>query len=175
MFAEGFGAIAVVLNFIGYRQQDINRYRFISAIALACVSTHFFMLGSAEAAGIGCALACVRNIIAIKYRGYFVLSFFVVINLAFFFYEWFMLGSAWIILFAYTSSLIFTVGSVTLKSALRIRQWFILAEILGLVFAVLVGSVFGTIFNITNLCSIVYTLKSDQRKARKRNLANSTK
>ena len=52
IIAEAFGAIAVVFNFIGYRQQDINRYRLISAIALAAVSTHFFML-EALAAGIG--------------------------------------------------------------------------------------------------------------------------
>ena len=164
LYAELFGAIAVVLNFIGYRQQDINRYRFISALALASVSAHFFMLGNADAAGIGCALASIRNIIAIRYRGYLVLSFFILANIAFFVYEWFWLQSAWIILFAYTSSLIFTVGSVVLSSALRIRQWFILAEVLGLVFAILVGSVFGTIFNITNLCSILYTLASDYRR-----------
>lgn len=171
-YAEVFGAIAVVLNFIGYRQQDINRYRFISALALASVSTHFFLLGNAEAAGIGCALASIRNIIAIKYRGYVVLSFFIAANLAFLAYEWFLLDSAWIILFAYISSLIFTVGSVTLTSALRIRQWFILAELLGLTFAILVGSVFGTVFNITNLCSIFYTLYSDQRKANKAKVAS---
>jgi hypothetical protein len=165
--AEAFGALAVVLNFIGYRQQDINRYRFISALALASVSAHFFLLGNAEAAGIGCALACVRNLIAIKYRGYIVLSFFIVANLAFFFYEWFLLESAWIILFAYSSSLLFTVGSVVLSSALRIRQWFILAESLGLIFAILVGSVFGTIFNMTNLCSIFYTLYRDYRNNKK--------
>ncbi len=63
--AEIFGAIAVVFNFIGYRQSDINRYRFISAIALLSVSIHFFLLG-AMAAGVGCMLACIRNIVATK-------------------------------------------------------------------------------------------------------------
>ncbi len=162
--AEAFGAIAVVLNFIGYKQQDINRYRLISAMALAAVSTHFFLLGNAEAAGIGCALACVRNLIAIKYRGHFVLGFFILANVLFFLYEWFYLDSAWIILFAYTSSMIFTVGSITLKSALKIRQWFVLAEALGLVFAILVGSIFGTIFNVSNLASILYTLYKERDK-----------
>ena len=157
-----FGALAVILNFIGYRQQDINRYRLISAIALAAVSTHFFLLG-ATAAGIGCALASVRNIVAMKYRGKLILLFFVSANIGFFIYEWYYLDSQWIILFAYSSSLIFTVGSIMLSSALRIRQLFILAELLGLAYAVMVGSIFGTIFNLTNLCSIFYTLFNDMK------------
>ncbi len=163
--AEMFGAVAVIFNFIGYRQQDINRYLLISAVALAAVSTHFFLLG-AVAAGIGCALACVRNIVAIKYRGTPILVLFVLANIGFFVYEWFYLDSQWIILFAYTSSLIFTVGSIVLTSALRIRQWFILAESFGLIYAVLVGSIFGTVFNFTNLCSIFFTLYRDKRKSR---------
>lgn len=161
--AEAFGALAVVLNFVGYRQQDINRYRFISALALAAVSTHFFLLGNAEAAGIGCALACIRNLIAMKYRTKVVLVFFILANVVFFFYEWFYLDSKWIILFAYSSSLIFTVGSIVLQNAVKMRQWFIFAEVLGLVFAVIVGSVFGTIFNITNLSSILFTLYKDHK------------
>lgn len=162
--SEAFGALAVILNVIGYRQQNINRYRFISAMALASVSAHFFLLGNAEAAGIGCALACIRNIVAIKYRGTAVLVFFVVANLAFLVYEWFYLGSAWIILIAYASSLIFTVGSIVLKNAVQIRQWFIAAEILGLIYSIIVGSIFGTVFNICNLFSIFYTLHKDRKK-----------
>lgn len=165
--AESFGALAVVLNFIGYRQQDINRYRLISALALASVSTHFFLLGNAEAAGIGCALASIRNIIAMRFRGNLVLGIFVLLNFIFFFYEWFYLGSMWIIFIAYTSSLIFTVGSIVLQSAIKIRQWFVFAELLGLVYAILVGSVFGTIFNLTNLCSIFYTLLRDIKRKTK--------
>lgn len=163
LIAEIFGALAVILNFIGYRQHDINRYRLISAIALAAVSTHFFLLG-ALAAGIGCALASVRNIVAMRFRGKAILLFFLAANIGFFIYEWFYLDSQWIILFAYISSLIFTVGSIVLTSALRIRQWFILAESFGLIYAVLVGSIFGTIFNTTNLCSILYILYRDTRK-----------
>ena len=63
IIAESFGALAVLLNFIGYRQNKINHYRFISALALMSVSTHFFLLG-AMAAGIGCLLASIRNLIA---------------------------------------------------------------------------------------------------------------
>ncbi len=158
--AEVFGAIAVVFNFIGYRQSDINRYRFISSIALLSVSIHFFLLG-AMAAGIGCMLASIRNIVAMKYRGLPVLFTFVAANLGFFFYELFWLNHSWTIVIAYASSLIFTVGSITLTSAKMIRQWFILAEVLGLIYAIMVGSIFGTVFNITNLCSIFYTLYRD--------------
>jgi len=161
--AEGFGAIAVILNFIGYRQNDVNRYRFISAMALGFVSTHFFMLG-AMAAGIGCALACIRNLVAIKYRGHHVLATFVALNLGFFCYEFFALQHGWIIVVAYASSMIFTVGSIAIDNAKKIRQWFILAELLGLTYAILVGSIFGTIFNITNLFSILFKLYQDKRK-----------
>lgn len=164
IIAELFGAVAVVFNFIGYRQQDINRYRLISAIALAAVSTHFFMLG-ALAAGIGTALACVRNLIAIYYRGNAILALFVVLNIAFFAYEWGVLDSPWIIIIAYSSSMIFTVGSIMFTNASQIRRWFILAEALGLAYAIMVGSIFGTIFNITNLCSIFYILYRDKKNA----------
>ena len=164
--AEVFGAIAVVFNFIGYRQSDINRYRFISAIALLSVSIHFFLLG-AMAAGVGCMLACIRNLVATRYRGLPVLITFVAANLGFFFYELFWLNHSWTIVIAYASSLIFTVGSISLTSATRIRQWFILAEILGLIYAIMVGSIFGTVFNITNLLSIFYTLFQDAKAGKK--------
>ena len=36
--AEAFGAVAVVLNFIGYRQNNVDRYLLISAFALASLS-----------------------------------------------------------------------------------------------------------------------------------------
>jgi hypothetical protein len=158
--AEAFGAIAVIFNFIGYRQNDINRYRVLSAIALFNVSIHFFLLG-AMAAGVGCMLACVRNLVATRFRGLLVLLIFVALNLGFFFYELLWLNHSWTIVIAYISSLIFTVGSISLTSAQKIRQWFILAEILGLAYAVMVGSIFGTVFNITNLISILFTLYRD--------------
>jgi hypothetical protein len=166
IIAEAFGALAVVLNFIGYRQNDVNRYRFISALALASVSTHFFMLG-ATAAGIGCLLACIRNIVAMRYRSHSVVLLFVAANIGFLLFEWFGLGNGWIILIAYSSSLIFTVGSIVLQDAVRIRQWFILAEILGLVYALLVGSIFGSVFNISNLISILVKLKQDKTQIKK--------
>lgn len=163
LIAESFGALAVILNFIGYRQDDINRYLLISAMALATVSTHFFLLG-AMAAGIGCALACIRNLIAMKYRGNHILITFVLLNIGFLLLELLVLEHGVLILVAYASSLIFTVGSIAIKNAAKIRQWFILAETLGLIYAVMVGSIFGTIFNISNLCSILYKLFSDRKK-----------
>jgi len=165
LIAEAFGALAVIINFIGYRQDDINRYRIVSAVALACVSTHFFLLG-AMAAGIGCLIASIRNIVAIRYRSNSVLVFFVIANLAFFFYEWFGLGNGWIIILAYSSALIFTVGSIVLQNATKIRQWFILAELLGLAYALMVGSIFGSIFNISNLASIFIKLRQETLQKR---------
>lgn len=162
LVAEAFGAVAVVLNFIGYRQNDINRYRFISALALASVSAHFFLLG-AMAAGIGCALACVRNIVAMRYRQNWILYLFVILNLAFLAYELFVLNHSLMILIAYASSLIFTVGSIVLQDANQIRRWFVLAEVLGLVFALSVGSIFGSIFNISNLFSIGLKIWQERR------------
>ena len=120
--AEVFGACAVIVNFIGYRQSDINRYRFISALALACVSTHFFILG-AMAAGIGCFLASVRNVIAMRYRSAAILYVFVALNVGFFCYEYFWLDHGPMIIVAYASALIFTVGTILLQDASLIRRW----------------------------------------------------
>jgi hypothetical protein len=162
MLAEGFGALALIINFVGYRQNQVNHYRFISALGLACLSTHFFLLG-AMAAGIGCALASVRNIIALWHRSLMLVSVFVLIHVLFFAYEWWLLQHDWRIILAYASALIFTLGSVLLQQTHRIRQWFILAEGLGLAYAVSVGSVFGSIFNVSNLTSIGIKLWQDSR------------
>lgn len=164
--ADIFGALAVVFNFIGYRQSDINRYRLISSIALLCVSIHFFLLG-AMALGIGCMLASIRNIVAMRYRGLPVLFTFVTANLGFFFYELLWLDHSWMIIIPYASSLIFTVGSISLTSAKMIRQWFIVAELLGLAASIIAGSTFGIVFNVTNLCSILFTLFQETRAQKK--------
>ena len=103
--AEAFGAIAVVLNFIGYRQNRVERYLFISAFALLSLSVHFFML-DAMAAGVGTCLAGLRNFIAIKNRSRWVLFVFVAANILFMLYEWFILHHDWNIFIAYASSLI---------------------------------------------------------------------
>lgn len=80
--AEGFGVLALVINFIGYRQNNANNYRIVSALALACLSIHFFMLG-AMAAGIVLAIGVVRNFVALRWQGPIVLWLFVLANLVF--------------------------------------------------------------------------------------------
>ncbi len=160
--AEAFGALAVILNAIGYRQDNINAYRLWVALALAAVSTHFFMLG-AMAAGIGCALACVRNLIALFTQHWWVVVVFVAANLGFLGWEFFILDHGPLIFIAYTSSIIFTVGTVLIQDATRIRQVFIAAEGLGLVYALSVGSIFGSVFNLVNLTSIGLKLWQDKR------------
>ena len=109
IIAEAFGAIALVLNFIGYRQNHVDRYLLISAIALAALSVHFYLLG-AMAASVGTGLASIRNLIALKNRSTYILVFFVFANIAFLLYEWFYLNHGAIILVAYASSLIFRVN-----------------------------------------------------------------
>ena len=73
-------------------------------------------------------------------------------------------GSAvyWALALAYSSSLIFTIGSIKLNEPDLIRRWFLLAELLGLMYSVLVGSVSGTVFNIVNLTSILLKLLQDK-------------
>lgn len=163
ILAEALGAVALVVNFIGYRQNTINRYRLISAFALAFVGAHFFML-SAMAAGVACWLASIRNIIAIYTQHVSIVVIFVLINLGFFAYEWWWLDHHWLIIFAYASSIIFTVGSVMLRSAAAVRKWFILAEGLGLVYVLASGSIFGTLFTVSNMVSIIIKLREDRRK-----------
>lgn len=158
-----FGAAALIMNFIGYRQETVNGYRFVTAFALAFLSVHFFMLG-AMAAGIGLAIGSVRNIVAMRYQSMPVLLGFVLINVVFCLIEWFILKNPATLFIAYTASLIFTVGSVILKSADTIRKWFIVAESLMFIYALLVFSPFGMLFNLSNLTSIFLKLRSDRRR-----------
>lgn len=157
-----FGALALITNFIGYRQNTVNRYRLVSAFALAFLGTHFFILG-AMAAGISLMLGAVRNIVAMKYRQRWILYFFVLLNVAFCLFEWFILGNSAVLFIAYASALVFTVGSIVLESATSIRRWFVVAEGLGLIYALAVGSIFGVLFNISNLTSIFIKLRSERR------------
>lgn len=159
--AEGFGALAVLLNFFGYRQTNVNRYLIVSALALFSVSLHFYLI-DAMAASVACALAGLRNVVVVKIRGQAILYMFVSLNVSFLCYEWFVLQHDWIIFVAYTSALIFTIGSIVLKDTNNIRRWFILAEGLGLTYSILVGSVFGTIFNSVNLLSILIKIYQDR-------------
>ncbi|RUO49948.1 YgjV family protein [Pseudidiomarina donghaiensis] len=163
--AELFGLFALVANFIAYRQGTANRYRIVSAFALGALSIHFFML-DAIAGSVVTGIAVVRNLIALRWRGPFVLWSFVAINVGFFIWE--LTGDVDILplLMAYMSSIIFTVGAIVLEDPVKIRRWFLLAELLGLAYAVIVGSVSGTVFNIVNLTSIILKLLQDHRAAR---------
>ena len=157
-----FGALALITNFVGYRQNTINRYRFVSAFALAFLGTHFFML-DALAAALSLWLGAVRNIVALKYRQPWILYLFVLLNIAFCLFEWFILNNSPLLFIAYASALIFTIGSIVLTTASSIRRWFVLAESLGLIYAIAVGSIFGVLFNISNLTSIFIKLRSERR------------
>lgn len=169
--AEVFGVIALVANFIAYRQGTANRYRIVSAIALGSLSIHFAMLGAAAGA-IVTGIAVLRNLIALRWRGKLVLWGFISINLGFFFWE--LTGDTPLLplLMAYTSSIIFTAGAIVLNDPVLIRRWFLLAEILGLAYAILVGSVSGTVFNIVNLTSIILKMLQDKLAARATNKGN---
>lgn len=163
--AEFFGLLALIANFIAYRQTTANRYRIVSACALSALSVHFFMLG-AVAGGVVTAMAVVRNVIALRWRGSIVLWGFVAINFIFFGWELTNQEPLTPLLLAYTSSIIFTVGSIVLNDPTSIRRWFLLAELLGLAYAIVVGSVSGTVFNIVNLTSIILKLLQDRRSER---------
>ncbi|MCC2616583.1 YgjV family protein [Aestuariibacter halophilus] len=164
--AEALAGLAVLLNFVGYRQPTVNRYRAVSALALMCLGSHFLLI-DAMAAGVACWLAALRNLVALRTQHVSVVWGFVALNLGFFAYEWWWLAHGPLIFVAYASALIFTVGSIVLTQADAIRRWFILAEGLGLVYAVAVGSVFGTVFNLSNLASIFIKLYQ-QRQAHKK-------
>lgn len=169
LLAESFGVAALILNFIAYRQPSANRYRLISAIALGSLSIHFFMI-EALAGCIVTGIAFFRNLIALRWQGPWVLWSFVAINGAFLLYEilYPQGGQAvyWALALAYSSSIIFTVGSIKLNDATLIRRWFLVAEVLGLMYSVLVGSISGTVFNIVNLTSILLKLLQDKRAQR---------
>lgn len=165
------GALALVTNFIAYRAESADRYRIISALALAFLSGHFFLQG-ALAGGIGLALGSVRNIVSLKYTQKPVLYAFVLINIGFCLWEWLVLQSPAILFIAYASALVFTVGTIVLSNTTKIRQWFILAEVLGLLYAALVGSIFGVLFNISNLTSIVAKLWQEKQARTKSSKAS---
>lgn len=155
--AEAFGFAAIIFNIIGYRCNDMRRYLFLSGGAMLCLSAHFFLLG-AMAAGIGCGLAAIRNAVTLVVRGTWVLVLFISLSIGFFIYEWVILQHGYLIILAYTSSFIFTAGSILFTDVALMRRWFIFAESIGLVYALAVGSIFGSVFNTVNLCSIAFKM-----------------
>jgi len=152
----------MLINFIGYRQSSVNRYRLISGIAMICLGTHFLLL-DALAAAIGCYLAFARNIIAMRTQHVSIVVIFVLLNIAFLLYELLLLGHGPIILLAYTASITFTVGTFLLSSADKIRKVFLFAESCNLVYAIYVGSVMGTVGIVINIIGIVTKLWQDSK------------
>ncbi|WP_113905940.1 YgjV family protein [Aliidiomarina celeris] len=167
------GLLALVTNFIAYRAESANTYRLIAALALAFLSSHFFMQG-ALAGGIALGIGAVRNIVAMKYTQKRILFGFVAVNIGFCLWEWLYLGNSAILFIAYASALIFTVGTIVLTNATAIRRWFILAELLGLIYAAFIGSTFGVLFNLSNLVSIVLKLLSDKRTRKQQDATTTT-
>ena len=151
LITELFAACALLANIVAYRQQQVRGYRIYSGCAMLLLAIHFLRL-EAYAAAIGCSLAVVRNVVSLKYNDWLTTGIFVVINLVGLGIEWFYLHHGPEIFIAYTASLIFTVGTLRLENLVDIRRWFTLAEGLNLVYALVVGSVFGSIYSVFNLC-----------------------
>lgn len=160
--AEYVGMLALVLNFIAYRQPTANRYRIISALALGSLSIHFALI-DATAGAVVTGLAFFRNFIALRWQGPFVLWFFIAANVVLWIFEAVSGAPQLPLVFAYVSSLIFSIGSIRLNDPVLIRRWFILAELLGLGYAFMVGSLEGMVFNLVNLSSIILKMLQDRR------------
>lgn len=189
--AEAMGVIAVIINVISYRQHDMNRYRLVSAIALSFLALHFFLLDAISGA-IVLLISVIRNIMAMRWQTVSLAILFAGLTIGFGLLEWFYVpmlqtwfsalattvgapewqyvAQPWTMLFAYLSAVIFAVGTILIRNTTQLRKCFLLAESLGLVYALSVGSVLGTVFNVFNLISIVFTLYQDSRN----NLAQET-
>lgn len=164
LVAESFAVLAMLANFIAYRQKSVNGYRVISGVAMICLGTHFLLL-DALAAAIGCYLAFVRNVISLYSQHKHIVILFVMANIVFLLYELFVLNHGPMILLAYTASVIFTVGTFVLTSATQMRKVFLLAESLNLVYALWVGSVMGTVGIVINIVSILNKLRQEGASA----------
>lgn len=161
--AESFAVLAMLINFMGYRQTNLNRYRLVSGLAMLALGTHFLLL-DALAAAIGCYLAFFRNLVSMVTQALWVVVFFVLLNLAFLTYEFVVLNHGLMILLAYTSSIIFTLGTFVLSSTTLIRKTFFVAECLNLIYAISVGSIVGTIGILVNMTSIIIKLWQEKKK-----------
>jgi hypothetical protein len=160
--AEGFGAAALLFNIIAYRQDDMRRYLIFSGCSMACLSLHFYLL-AAFAAAIGCGLAALRNAVALKSRASWVVVVFVSLNMSAMLIEYFVLHHGPLLFLAYASGFIFTVGSIVITQVEVMRRWFLLAEGLGCLYALIVGSIFGTIFNLVNISNILLKMRKTQK------------
>lgn len=162
------GAAALITNFFAYRAESVNTYRLISALAFAFLSTHFYLQG-ALAGAIGVGIGSIRNLVAMRYNQPSIVVLFFAATVGFCLWEWLVLAHPVTLFVAYASALIFTIGSIVLKSATSIRRWFIAAEALGLLYALLVGSSLGALFNASNLTSIAVKLGTERRNTQQNN------
>ena len=156
--AELIGACALGFNIVAYRQNEMARYLIFSCFSMACLSLHFYLL-EAFAAAIGCGLAALRNAVALKSRASWVVVVFVTLNISAMLIEYFVLKHGALLFLAYCSGFIFTVGSIVITQVEVMRRWFLVAEALGCLYAVIVGSVFGTIFNVVNMTNIIIKMR----------------
>ena len=150
LITELFAILALLANMIAYRQQRIKVYRLLSGLAMLLLAVHFFRL-EAYAASVGCSLAVIRNLVSLKFNDWLTTSIFVAANLISLSVEWFYLKHGFEIFIAYSASIIFTIGTLRLHRVIDIRRWFTLAESLNLVYAILVGSLFGSVYSALNL------------------------
>lgn len=150
IITELFAACALIVNIYAYRQVAIRDYRIYSGVAMFLLSIHFFRL-EAYAAFVGTSLAFIRNIVSLKYNDWFTTGIFVALHFVGMGIEWFVLGHGVEVLIAYAAGIIFTIGTLRLQNTVDIRRWFTLAEALNLVYAIWVGSIFGSIYSIFNL------------------------
>jgi hypothetical protein len=145
-----------------------------SGVAMLLLAIHFIRL-EAHAACVGCSLAVVRNLVSLKFNDWLTTGFFVGLNLLSLSIEWFYLQHGAEIFIAYTASIIFTIGTLRLERIVDIRLWFTLAESLNLLYAVLVGSVFGSFYCLFNLAILLaFWLKWYQNRKQSKNTGLET-
>jgi hypothetical protein len=174
ILTELFAGLALIANVLAYQQQSIKAYRMYSGVAMLLLAIHFFRL-EAHAACVGCSLAVVRNLVSLKFNDWLTTGFFVGLNLLSLSIEWFYLQHGAEIFIAYTASIIFTIGTLRLERIVDIRLWFTLAESLNLLYAVLVGSVFGSFYCLFNLAILLaFWLKWYQNRKQSKNTGLET-
>lgn len=162
-FIESLAFIALLCNMLGYRQTTMRGYRMLSCIAMVFLSTHFFLLG-AYAATIGCGSAFIRNIISLYKTGWSVTIPFIILYLILMCWQFIALGDGPVILLAYAGSIAFTIGTLQFEETnTRMKQVFLTAETLSVVYAILVGSILGTVFNLFNISILCWGLYEKRR------------
>ncbi len=158
IIAEVIALGALCCNIAGYRQHCMQSFRVYTCFAMALLSTHFFLI-DALAASIGCGLAVIRNIVSLRYNNWTITAVFVILNLAPMYWQLVYRDDSWLIVLAYAASIIFTVATLRFNStSITMRKVFLTAEILSIIYVVLVGSIVGTIYNSFNIIVLLHRL-----------------